>query len=128
MAEGDAAMGEEGGEVMEMRFELFPARSLSLCLVEGVTNAAELREEVMKQKFEASFIDAAMVLAPCSPRCLPAAPCRYALGPSVPRRMLRSLAAVHAGGSRSAVHVRREALAHPRAALKPRSCISLQDV
>eukprot|EP00802_Teleaulax_amphioxeia_P023357 Tamp_23922.p1 GENE.Tamp_23922~~Tamp_23922.p1 ORF type:complete len:182 (+),score=41.59 Tamp_23922:2-547(+) len=54
-------MGEEGGEVMEMRFELFPARSLSLCLVEGVTNAAELREEVMKQKFEASFIDAAMV-------------------------------------------------------------------
>jgi hypothetical protein len=56
-------MGEAGADaaVTEMHFELFPTRSLSLCLVEGVTNAAELREEVMKQKFEASFIDASMV-------------------------------------------------------------------
>jgi hypothetical protein len=50
-------MGEEGAEAAqtEMHFELFPTRTLSLCLVEGVANAAELREEVMKQKFEASF-------------------------------------------------------------------------
>ena len=63
MVDSDAVMGEEGAEtaVTEMHFELFPARSLSLCLVEGVTNATELREEVMKQKFEASFIDASMV-------------------------------------------------------------------
>ena len=63
MVDSDAVMGEEGAEtaVTEMHFELFPARSLSLCLVEGVTNATELREEVMKQRFEASFIDASMV-------------------------------------------------------------------
>ena len=66
MAHSDAVMGEAGAEsaVTEIHFELFPTRSLSLCLVEGVTNAAELREEVMKQKFEASFIDASMVARP----------------------------------------------------------------
>jgi len=57
---------------MTVQFELFPSRTLLLCLVEGVTNAAELRQEVLKQKFEASFIDAAMVPAP---------PCRAAPAP-----------------------------------------------
>jgi len=53
-------MGEEDSDMI-VQFELFPSRTLLLCLVEGVTNAAELRQEVLKQKFEASFIDAAMV-------------------------------------------------------------------
>jgi len=64
-------MGEEDTE-MTVQFELFPSRTLLLCLVEGVTNAAELRQEVLKQKFEASFIDAAMVPTP---------PCRAAPAP-----------------------------------------------
>jgi len=60
-------MGEEDSDMI-VQFELFPSRTLLLCLVEGVTNAAELRQEVLKQKFEASFIDAAMVPAPpCRP-------------------------------------------------------------
>ena len=45
-----------------VRFELFPGHSLSLALVEGVSNAAALRAEVLQQKFEASFIDASMVV------------------------------------------------------------------
>ena len=53
------------GETMTvLQFDLFPAHSLSLCLIKGVTNAAELRQEVLQQKFEASFIDAAMVSDP----------------------------------------------------------------
>jgi len=56
-------MGGEGIPITTLRFELFPERSLALCLVEGVANAAELRREVLQQKFEASFLDAAMVPA-----------------------------------------------------------------
>lgn len=44
----DAVMGEAGaGEATVLKFELFPAHSLSLCLVEGVSNAAALREQVL---------------------------------------------------------------------------------
>ena len=67
MQEGrDEIMAEAvPGETMTvLQFDLFPTHSLSLCLIEGVTNAAELRQEVLQQKFEASFIDAAMVSDP----------------------------------------------------------------
>ena len=60
-------MGEgalTSGTVTVLQFELFPERSLSVCLVEGVENSAELRKQVLQQKFEASFLDAAMVLLP----------------------------------------------------------------
>ena len=75
---GSDAAASKGptGAVSVLNFELFPAHSLSICLVEGVTNAAELRQEVLQQKFEASFIDASMV-SPfprphMQPRCSPA--------------------------------------------------------
>ena len=76
-------MGEgaiPSGTVTMLRFELFPERSLSVCLVECVENSAELRKQVLQQKFEASFLDAAMVLLPTRspPPLLPPPP---AVGP-----------------------------------------------
>jgi hypothetical protein len=58
---------EAGGHAEVLQFELFPSHTMTVCLVEDVENAAELRAEVLQQKFDASFLDAAMV-APGSAR------------------------------------------------------------
>lgn len=55
------AASEDGGHAEVLQFELFPSHKMTVCLVEDVENAAELRAEVLQQKFDASFLDAAMV-------------------------------------------------------------------
>ncbi|KAJ1493912.1 kinase binding protein CGI-121-domain-containing protein [Baffinella frigidus] len=55
------AASEDGGHAEVLQFELFPSHKMTVCLVEDVENAAELRAEVLQQKFDASFLDAAMI-------------------------------------------------------------------
>lgn len=56
-------MGETGAgqSVEKFSFELFPDHSMTVCLFEDVTNAAEIRKEILAQKFDAAFLDATMV-------------------------------------------------------------------
>ena len=55
-------MSESGEERVEkFAFDLFPSHNLSVCLFEDVQNAAEVRKDILAQKFDAAFLDATMV-------------------------------------------------------------------
>ncbi len=58
---GAMSESESNDHVSKFTFELFPDHSITMCLFEEVSNAAELRKEVMAQKFDAAFLDATMV-------------------------------------------------------------------
>jgi len=62
----EMASGHDG-HVEILSFELFPSHTMAVCLFEDVKNAAEIRAEVLQQKFDASFLDATMVQGPNSP-------------------------------------------------------------
>jgi hypothetical protein len=48
-------------DVKIVDMELQPGHTLSLCMFVDVTNAAELRAAILRQSYEAAFINAMMV-------------------------------------------------------------------
>ncbi len=49
-------------DIKIVNMELQPGHNLSMCMFFDVTNAAELRAAILRQSFEAAFINAQMVM------------------------------------------------------------------
>lgn len=72
----------ETGLELQQELELFPGRSVSLLLFNGVQNAAALRKKAMEGAVEGALLNPAMVRGSPEPRCWRGAVRRAAGGPS----------------------------------------------